>query len=223
VAHHDQVEQTEEAQRQRRGRQRQAAPGGFHDRLIKILAIALPMATGAIVAFLVIAPFSPRSEVSFILDRDKVEQVDERLRVDNATYRGADKKGRPFSLVADEAVQKSSKEGIVRLDEVIARILLADGPAQLTADGGEYTIADELLKVRGPVMLRATDGYNLVARGVSVNLRDQMLVGDEGVSGSVPAGTFSANSLKVDLEARTITLDGNARLRMVPGALESME
>ena len=51
----------------------------------------------------------------------------------------------------------------------------------------------------------------------------QMLVGDEGVSGSVPAGTFSANSLKVDLEARTITLDGNARLRMVPGALESME
>jgi len=161
VAHHDQVEQTEEAQRQRRGRQRQAAPGGFHDRLIKILAIALPMATGAIVAFLVIAPFSPRSEVSFILDRDKVEQVDERLRVDNATYRGADKKGRPFSLVADEAVQKSSKEGIVRLDEVIARILLADGPAQLTADGGEYTIADELLKVRGPVMLRATDGDNL--------------------------------------------------------------
>ena len=65
MAHHDQVEQTEEAQRQRRGRQRQAAPGGFHDRLIKILAIALPMATGAIVAFLVIAPFSPRSEVSF--------------------------------------------------------------------------------------------------------------------------------------------------------------
>ena len=132
-------------------------------------------------------------------------------------------KDKARALGADEAVQKSSKEGIVRLDEVIARILLADGPAQLTADGGEYTIADELLKVRGPVMLRATDGYNLIARGVSVNLRDQMLVGDEGVSGSVPAGTFSANSLKVDLEARTITLDGNARLRMVPGALESME
>ena len=167
MAHHDQVEQTEEAQRQRRGRQRQAAPGGFHDRLIKILAIALPMATGAIVAFLVIAPFSPRSEVSFILDRDKVEQVDERLRVDNATYRGADKKGRPFSLVADEAVQKSSKEGIVRLDEVIARILLADGPAQLTADGGEYTIADDYLSGRADreTTIQRLMKYSLHSRG----------------------------------------------------------
>ena len=52
--HHDPVEETKEARRQRRGRQRQAAPGGFHDRLIKILAIGLPMATGAIVAFLVL-------------------------------------------------------------------------------------------------------------------------------------------------------------------------
>ena len=221
--HHDHVEETSEAQRQRRGRQKQAAPGGFHDRLIKTLAIALPMATGAIAAFLVIAPFSPRSEVSFILDRDKVEQIDERLRVDNATYRGSDNEGRPFSVLAEEAVQKSSAEGIVRLQEVVARILLADGPAQIAAEGGDYTIADELLKVRGPVMLRAADGYRLVARGVSVNLRDQTLVGSEGVSGAVPAGTFSADSLRVDLDERTITLDGNARLRMVPGALETMQ
>ena len=100
---HDQVEETSEASRQRRGRQRQAAPGGFHDRLIKILAVALPMATGVIVAFLVIAPFSPRDEVSFVLDRDKVQEIDERLRIDNATYRGSDNQGRPFSLTAREA------------------------------------------------------------------------------------------------------------------------
>ena len=189
---HDQVEETSEASRQRRGRQRQAAPGGFHDRLIKILAVALPMATGVIVAFLVIAPFSPRDEVSFVLDRDKVQEIDERLRIDNATYRGSDNQGRPFSLTAREAVQRSSKEGIVRLDEVIARILLQGGPAQLRAEGGAYKISDEVLDVTGPIILSAADGYNLVARGVSVDLRDQTLVGDEGVSGAVPAGTFSA-------------------------------
>ena len=220
---HDPVEETKEAREKRRGRERQAAPGGFHDRLIKILAVALPMATGAIVAFLVIAPFSPRSEVSFILDRDKVEQVDERLRIDNATYRGSDNKGRPFSLTAKEAVQRSSAEGVVRLDEVIARILLSEGPARIAAEGGAYDIEEERLDVQGPVMVRAADGYNLTARGVSVDLREQVLVGSEGVSGAVPAGTFSADSLRVDLDSRTITLDGNARLRMVPGALESMQ
>ena len=220
--HHDPVEETKEARAQRRGRQHQAAPGGFHDRLIKILAIGLPMATGAIVAFLVLTPLSPRSEVSFILDRDKEEQIDERMRIDKATYRGSDKQGRPFSLSAEEAVQRSSAEGIVRLDQVLARILLEDGPAQIAAEGGDYTIDEEVLEVRGPVMLQATDGYRLTARGVSVDLREQLLVGRDGVSGAVPAGTFSADSLRVDLETRTITLDGNARLRMVPGALESM-
>ena len=220
--HHDPVEETKEARRQRRGRQRQAAPGGFHDRLIKILAIGLPMATGAIVAFLVLTPLAPRSEGSFILDRDKVEQIDERLRIDKATYRGSDNQGRPFSLTSDRAVQQSSAEGIVRLDDVVAQILLRDGPARISAEGGAYTIDEELLNVQGPVMLRATDGYELVARGVSVDLKDQLLIGDDGVSGAVPAGTFSANSLRVDLETRTILLDGNARLRMVPGALESM-
>ena len=80
-----------------------------------------------------------------------------------------------------------------------------------------------MLDVTGPIILSAADGYNLVARGVSVDLRDQTLVGDEGVSGAVPAGTFSADTLRVDLETRTITLDGNARLRMVPGRLETMQ
>ena len=220
---HDQAEETNEARQQRRGRQRQAAPGGFHDRLIKILAVVLPMATGVIVAFLVIAPFSPRDEVSFMLDRDKVQEVDERMKIENATYRGSDDQGRPFSLTARQAVQKSSKEGIVRLEQVIARILLKGGPAQLRAEGGAYKISDEILTVDGPIVLTAADGYNLVARGVSVNLRDQVLVGEDGVSGAVPAGTFSANKLKVDLETRTITLDGNARLRMIPGRLESMQ
>jgi len=33
----------------------------------------------------------------------------------------------------------------------------------------------------------------------------------------VPSGTFTADRLVADLEDRTVTLEGNARLRMVPG------
>ena len=48
---------------------------------------------------------------------------------------------------------------------------------------------------------------------------EKKLVGSGGVSGAIPAGTFSANSLHADLNARTISLDGNARLHMIPGKL----
>jgi len=167
----------------------------------------------------VITPLSPRGEVSFLLDRNKVAVIDERLSVDNAMYRGHDNRGRPFSLTAGEAVQRSSAEGIVRMNDLVARILLADGPARLGAQAGAYSLEDEIVRVFGPVRLTAADGYDMVARGVSIDLNSRRMVGAGGVSGAIPAGTFSADRLEADLAERTIVLDGNARLRMVPGRL----
>ena len=73
--------------------------------------------------------------------------------------------------------------------------------------------------MNGPLRVTAADGYRFVARGVSIDLADKTVVGSRGVEGAIPAGTFSANRLEADLAARTVALDGNARLRMVPGQL----
>ena len=65
----------------------------------------------------------------------------------------------------------------------------------------------------------AADGYRMTASNVSVDLPSQKLTGAGRVEGAVPAGTFSADSISADLDARTVTLAGNARLRMVPGRM----
>lgn len=211
--------ETDEAKELRSARQQFAAPGGSHDRLVAFLARALPMGVGVIAALMVITPLSPRGEVSFLLDRNEVAVVPDRLRVDNALYRGEDDKGRPFSLTAGQAVQRSGKEGLVRMQDLSARILLDDGPAQIGAAGGIYDIERERVTVPGELQLSAADGYRLSARNVSVDLEQRRLVGSGGVSGAIPAGTFSANRLEVDLANRTIALDGKARLLMIPGKL----
>jgi len=211
--------ETQEAARLRSERQHFAAPGGSHDRLVSFLAKVLPMGIGVVAALMVITPLSPRGEVSFLLDRNEVAMIDERLRVDNAMYRGQDDKGRPFSLTAGEAVQRSSVEGIVRMNDLVARIALPEGPARLGAQAGAYNIDEEVVSVFGPVRLTAADGYRMVARGVSVDLASKRMVGRGGVEGEIPAGTFSADRLIADMTERTVTLDGNARLRMIPGEL----
>ena len=218
VSRHRRIE-TQEAKARRSERQHWAEPGGSHDRMVAFLSRALPMGGGVLAALMVITPLSPRGEVSFLLDRNKVAVINERLRVDNALYRGADNKNRPFSLTAGEAVQRSSAEGIVRMNDVVARLLLDEGPARLVAQGGQYSIDNEIVAVRGPLRLTAADGYRMVARGVSLDLANKQLVGSGGVDGAIPAGTFSADRLNADLSARTITLTGNARLRMEPGKL----
>jgi lipopolysaccharide export system protein LptC len=211
--------ETREASALRSRRQSFATPGGAHDRLVGFLARFLPMGVGIVAALMIVTPLAPRGEVSFLLDRNKVAMIDNRLSVDKAMYRGRDDGGRPFSLMAGQAVQRSSAEGLVRMRDLVANMVLTDGPARLSADGGTYDISSEIVSINGPVVLNAQDGYAMVARGVSVDLQQRLMTGDEGVSGSIPGGTFSARTLRADLAERVLTLEGDARIRMTPGKL----
>jgi len=196
-----------------------ALPGGAHDKLIHRLNVILPAAVGVVAALMIITPLSPRGEVSFLLDRNKVEVAKDRLRVDNAMYRGQDDKGRPFSLIAGEALQRSVTVPVVQLSNLSARMLLSEGPAVLQAAGGSYDIDKERVAVDGVVRFTAADGYRMTASGVSIDLPTRKVIGSGRVEGAIPAGTFAADRIDADLGERTISLDGNARLHMTPGKL----
>ena len=201
-----------------RDRRRQyALPGGFHDRLIRRLATALPAAIGVIAAVMILSPLSPRGEISFLLDRHKVAIAPERVRVANATYRGRDAEGRPFAVIAGSAVQVKAGDPVVRMSDLAASLVMADGPARLSAPDGEYDFDRDSVTVNGPVTFSTSDGYRLSASGVTIDLRNRLVAGTGGIAGEVPSGTFSAEGIRADLVERTVSLDGNARLRMVPG------
>ena len=196
-----------------------AAPGSPLDKTVKLLAVALPALVGAVAATMLIAPLSPRGEISFLLDRNKVATAEDRLRVDDAMYRGSDNDGRPFSLTAGSAVQRSADVPKVELADLTARILLTGGPAVLLAPAGRYDIERQLVAVDGAVRFATSDGYRMTVSNVSIDLPRRVVFGTGGVEGAIPAGTFSADTIRADLEARVLTLAGNARLRMVPGQL----
>ena len=194
-----------------------AAPGGFHDRLVRFLGKALPAAIGVIVAVMILAPLTQHGEISFLLDRNKVAITDERIAVDKAMYRGQDNDGRPFSLTGASAVQASAAVPIVTMKQLIGNIQLADGPAKITAPSADYNYNTDQVQVPGPVNVTATDGYHMVTNGVGIDLKARKLAGAGGVSGAVPSGVFSADRMSADLDARTVVLEGRAHLRMTPG------
>lgn len=203
--------------RLRTAREIWAAPGSSHDRLVAVARIALPMAIGVLAAFLVMAPLTAAGDVSFVLDKKKVEVARERMRIQAAQYRGQDTKGQPFVLNAGSAVQRSSAEPIVQINRLSAGIRLSDGPARLTAPSGRYDMDTEQVRVDGPIAFEAAGGYRLDTSDAVVDLRRRRLLGTDSVTGAVPQGTFRGDRLRADLESRTVTLDGNARLRIVPG------
>ena len=122
-------------------------------------------------------------------------------------------------MTAGKAVQPAAASPVLEMTDLVARIQLSDGPAQIVAPGGVYNFDTSLVAVPGPVNFTAADGYRMVTQNVAINLKTRRIAGAGGVSGTVPAGTFSAERIIGDLGERTVTLEGNARLRMTPGKM----
>ena len=196
-----------------------AAPGGMHDLLVRLLKIGLPSAIGVLLAYLALAPLQKGRDISFILDKNKVDVARERMRVQSARYRGQDNRGRAFTIDASSAVQARSQDPIVEILGMSAQIGLDSGPATLRADRGKYDMETQKVDIFGPIRMTAADGYRLDTRDVAVDLNTQELESRGPVEGTMPLGRFSADKLQADLPQKKVVLTGRARLHIKQGAI----
>jgi lipopolysaccharide export system protein LptC len=194
---------------QRAGKARWAQPGSAHDRLVGWSKIALPSAVGVLIAVLMLAP----------LDKKKVENAPEKLRVEAARYTGTDNKGQQFTMVANRAIQRSSDVPVVDINGMFARLNMTRGPLLIGANHGHYNLDTHKVAIDGPVKVVGPDGYRLATRDVTVDLEQRSLASTGPVSGQMRLGQFQAGRLHADLGERTVTLDGGARLKIVQGAV----
>jgi lipopolysaccharide export system protein LptC len=209
---------SEQADLERTQRQLWAMPGGRHDRLIRSMRVVLPSFIGVLLAVLAFSPFTGTQELSFVLDKDEVDLSRERMRLVEALYRGEDSKGRPFSLRAGSAVQKTSADPVLDMTSLSARIMLEDGPASILAQRGTYNLSKETMRVNGPLAVESP-GYNMVASNVELSLKNRSMQSFGPVSGRTKVGTFRAGRLSADLETRVVRLDGGVHLRIDQNAI----
>ena len=196
-----------------------AEPGSRHDAVVKATKFGLPIVIGALILLLAIAPFDKRGDVSFILDKNKVEEAKERMRVEKARYVGEDNKGQKFLIVADRAVQPTSNVPVVAIEGMRAQLNLGKGPLSIAALRGRYNLEQERVLVDGPVRVAGPDGYQLATRDVTVDLDKRSLASNGPVSGQMELGQFQAGQLKADLDERTVSLEKGVRLKIYQGAV----
>ena len=195
-------------------RQISARPGSRHDRVMALLKWLLPALALAVLATIIIWPLTKVSEFSFLLAKDNVGVAAERLRIDNAVYRGETEKGEAFTISTVGAVQRSSAVAIVELARLKATLLMAEGPAVVTAPSGRYFIETDKLQVAGPVRLDSAAGYTLDSDTVDIDLNTRQVTTDKPVTGTLPIGSFSAGSLRGDIQGRQLIMTGGAHLRI---------
>ena len=210
---------SEQAIRKREVTQRWAVPGSAHDKLVRWSKVVLPSAVGVLIAVLAVAPLDKNGDVSFILDKKKVENAPERMRVESARYVGADDKGQRFQILARNAVQRSSDTPIVDIRGMFAQLALERGPLMIAANQGRYNLDTQQVAINGPIRVQGPDGYKLQTSDVTVNMKNRRLASHGPVSGAMRLGQFQAGQLRADLGERKVVLDGGARLKIVQRAV----
>ena len=207
------------ATQQHASNRRWAQPGSAHDRLIKWTKIVLPSAVGVLLAVLAIAPLDKKGDVSFILDKKKVQNAPERMRVEEARYTGTDDKGQPFTMTAGRAVQRSSNTPLVDINGMYAMLNMEQGPLVLTANQGRYNLDTQQVDILGAINAQGADGWQLKTQDVTVDLKQRQLASHGPAEGQMRLGQFRANRIRADLGTHTVVLDGGARLKIVQGAV----
>jgi lipopolysaccharide export system protein LptC len=203
------------ADRARNARHKWAVPGSNRDRLIQLARIVLPVAILALLILLAIAPVTVGADISFVLSKDRVDVAKERMRVTEALYRGQDSKGQAFALRAASAVQATSRDPVVKLSDLSAKIQMEDGPASIDANSGRYDMNSEKVMIDGPVIFRSADGYRMQTRDVTVDIKTRKVASGGAVDGQMPLGTFTGGHMTADLGTRIVTLERGARLHIV--------
>jgi lipopolysaccharide export system protein LptC len=199
-------------------RQRAALPGSRRERYMALLKWLLPVLAVAVLAAIVIWPLAKASEFSFLLAKDNVGMAAERLRIDNAVYRGETQRGEAFVISAASAVQHSSAVPIVELSTLKATLAMVEGPAVVTAPAGRYFMDSDRLQVKGPVRLDSAAGYTLDSQTVEIDLNTRQVSSAEPVTGTLPIGSFSAGNFSGDIQGRALVMAGGTHLRIKPGA-----
>jgi lipopolysaccharide export system protein LptC len=200
---------SELAIRERTARQVWARPGGSHDWTVRVLKIILPAGIGALLAYLVFAPLANADgDVSFVLAKDNVALAKERLRVTKAVYRGEDSKGRPFQISAGSAVQRTSREPIIRVSDITAQMQMTEGPATMSAKNANYDMDREVISVIGPMTFQTADGYKLDMNNVAIDMKTRTVSSASGVGGAVPQGNFSSGQMSANIKSRQVMMNG---------------
>jgi lipopolysaccharide export system protein LptC len=210
---------SEAATRERAFRQLWAVPGSRHDQLVRFAKVALPSAVGALIAILAFAPLEKEGDASFILDKKKVDNAPERMRVEAARYVGEDNRGQKFSIEAASAIQRSSEVPIVDISGMLARLALAQGPVMIGANFARYDLDTQKIAIHGPVRVVGPDEYRLETHDVLVDLKERRLTSSGPVAGRMRLGNFRAGNLSADLDERKVVLSGGTRLKIVQGAV----
>jgi len=142
---------------------------------------------------------------------------DQAIRMLNPKFFGRDKSGRPFTVVAKDAVRDGLHPERVTLTQphMVLQQINGDPPTKLDSAIGLYNENTHILALDGQVTLDDGKGNIFKSEHALVNTDEGTVDGRSPVTGTGPMGTTSANAYAVYDRGSRIVFMGDVKSHLV--------
>ena len=195
---------------------------GRYSGFVGLMRYLLPTMAAALLGLVVAWPLVSGGQEGVHVPLIEDPDVDGRLTMVNASYRGTDAKNRPFAVRGAEAFQPENDSPIVHLSGIEADIYgdqTRSSMMALTANEGLYQRDAEQLDLSGDVTVRSDAGHEFRTSKAHIDLPAGIARGDEPVSGKGPHGLLDAGNFALLDRGEIMTFGGRVRMTLFPNAL----
>jgi lipopolysaccharide export system protein LptC len=189
-----------------------------HSSRVGWLKYILP-AIGVIIIVLILAVLmlQPKLPLNITIGNSGIEEG--KLLMNNPKLDGFDPKNRAYSVEAARAIQSIEDPTLVELEEIKAKLPLADNLwANITAGNGSFDVTEKKLELGGGVDIVTTDGMRLLLQDAYVDLKAGTMNTHRTINFTSSNASISAQSLEIFENGDRIVFDTNVLLTFQPPA-----
>lgn len=203
-------------------RRRAFALADRHSRRVRRLRVALP-AFGLILALgVVVTGIVSRIEIGLGIGDLRI--TSEGLAMDAPRLSGSDGKGRTYEVTAASAVQSLTDPRQIRLSDIRATVIQADGRrADFEAASGLYDAGAQSLVLDDRIRIRSSDGSAADLQHASIDLDTGAVESDAPVSFSSSLGAIEAEGMEVRSKGKSVTFSNGVKMTVDPNAIRDAD
>jgi len=129
-------------------------------------------------------------------------------------FHGIDRNGRPYTVIADSAVQDVPNE--MKLVNINGEMSFNDGWMSLLSNQGELNMEKKTTELHDSVDLFSSSGYEFITDKAHVDMGKSAANGNDPVKVQGPLGTLNATGFSADGKANVIHFKGPVEAILYP-------
>lgn len=186
-------------------------------RLISMSKLAIGILVLALVTVVIVLPLlhEDDSVIRIALNQEPQAQSTTLPKMLNPRYESTDGDGQPYTIRAEEAVQKDADT--VQLSKIQADVALHKGYwLALQAEQGALQVKKKRMYLQGGIHIFSDAGYELRTEEAYVDMASSSALGDLPIQGQGPFGTIRANGFRIVGETQSVFFQDNVKLVLYP-------